>query len=36
MVLLSIDREMEGLEEIVKVTDKTKKKVMEFLQKQAS
>ncbi len=33
MGLLSIDREMEGLEEMIKVSEKTKKKVMKFLRK---
>jgi len=34
MELLSIERKMEGLEEIIKVPDKTKRKVMKFLDKQ--
>ena len=33
MGLLSIDREMEGLEEMIKISEKTKKKVMKFLRK---
>jgi hypothetical protein len=36
MGLLSIDREMEGLEEIIKVSERTKKKVMKFLSKGSS
>jgi hypothetical protein len=33
MGLLSIDREMEGLEEIINIPEKTKKKLMKFLNK---
>lgn len=33
MGLLSIDREMEGLDEIVKISEKTRKKVMKLLRK---
>lgn len=33
--LLSIDREMEGLEDIIRMPVKTKKKVIRFLGKQA-
>ncbi len=35
MGLLSIDRKMEGLEEIIKISEETKKKVMKFLKKHA-
>ena len=35
MALLSIDREMEGLESIIKVPERTKKRVMRFLEKHA-
>lgn len=33
MELLSIEREMEGLKEIINIPKKTKKRVMEFLRK---
>lgn len=33
MGLLSIDRKMEGLKEIVNISEKTKKKVMKLLRK---
>lgn len=33
MGLLSIDMEMEGLEEMIKISEKTKEKVMKLLRK---
>jgi len=33
--LLSIDREMEGLEDIVRIPSRTKKRVIKFLEKGA-
>ncbi len=33
MELLSIDRETEGLSEIIKISEKTRKRVMKFLRK---